>query len=78
MVGYTKNVYTPGFLTLYDTRELNFRSDGDVNAKRHRDRVAKQMRKQGWSVRVGTYHFRDMGYTVYGLQATRKKKGGVL
>ena len=69
------NVYSKDLLDRYDVQELSWRDDKEPDAKRLRDAKARQLRKDGWTVKTETYDFTDLGrFRGYGLTANRERK----
>lgn len=65
-------VYSKEYLDQYDVLEERFFESRDPDAKKKRDRRARELRKQGWTVQIESV---DDGYiAVYSLYAERKKQ----
>jgi len=61
----------------YDIFHFSIADDGDPDARKKRDEMAKEMRKAGWTVECGKVRmgFADLRMcNVYTLDATRRKK----
>lgn len=68
------NVYSKDLLDRYDVQELSWRDDKEPDAKRLRDAKARQLRKDGWTVKSVTHDFTDLGrFKAYELTATRER-----
>jgi len=60
----------------YEVKEFRWRDDQHPDAKRLRDKMARQLRKEGWDVTIETLDFSDLGrFKGYGLVAVRRKEG---
>lgn len=69
------NVYPEEYTRQFDIIEEGWSEDREPDAKRIRDRRARDLRKQGWTVRAETYDFTDLARTVrYCIHAVRIKK----
>lgn len=68
-------VYSKEYLDQYDVLEERFFESRDPDAKQKRDRRARELRKQGWTVQIETFQNSDMGTGAsYSLFAERKKQ----
>lgn len=69
-------VYTAEFLSENDVYEQQWSDDHFPDARKTRDRKARELRKGGWVVEVGKYDYTDLGrFILYWLVAIRSKKG---
>lgn len=65
--------YTKEYLEKYNVIE-EFRTDrDDPNAKQWRDERARELRKEGWTVKSETDRFTELRCTRYGIFATKKR-----
>jgi len=69
--------YPKEFADQYDIFHFSIADDGDPDARRKRDSMAREMRKAGWTVECKKVGFADLlRCNVYTLDATRKKDNG--
>lgn len=67
-------VYTADFLSENEVYEHQWTEDHFPDARKLRDRKARELRKDGWVVEVGKYDYTDLGcFIIYWLVATRPK-----
>ena len=65
---------TMGYLQEYDVFEESYEYPSDQEAKHKRDRRARELRRQGWTVQIDTKRYNVLEvYVVYWLFAERKK-----
>jgi hypothetical protein len=69
------NCYPKEYLNEYDVLEERYYESKDPDAKKKRDRRARELRRQGWTVQIETFHNYDLGIGAsYSLFAERKKQ----
>ena len=68
-------VYPRWYLDKYETQEHSFSYPKTPDAKQQRDAMARQLRKEGWTVKSRTTHFNGDLCTgdLYSLMATRER-----
>lgn len=67
-------VYSREYLDEFEVVDKSFHYPKNPNAKAERDRMARELRKQGWKVTVKKFSFQDLGYgDSYTLYAERKR-----
>lgn len=70
------NVYTAEYLDKFEVCDYRWGDDKYPNARQLRDKKARELRGEGWTVKVGKYDYSDLGHFVlYWLEATRPKTG---
>jgi hypothetical protein len=71
-------VYPKQYFDEFDIIEKSFSYPKNPNAKQDRDQMARELRKQGWTVKSKTTHFHgDLCYgDLYSLSAERRKRPG--
>ena len=63
------NVYTTEYLERYEVREEQF------SERAPRDKLARELRKQGWTVKCKKWDFTDLARCVaYSLHGVRERK----
>ena len=66
--------YPKQYLDENEIIDKTFYSSKNPDAKKERDTLARQLRKEGWKVTTKLYHFYDFGGSAtYTLFAERKK-----
>ena len=71
------NCYSKEYLEKYDVIEKIWRENHYDNAKQLRDREARRLRKDGWTVKTQKLYFPDLDSVItYCLFANRGKTGG--
>ena len=66
--------YSKQYLDEFEIIDKTFYSSKNPDAKKDRDTLARQLRKEGWKVTTKLYHFYDFGGSAtYTLFAERKK-----
>jgi len=67
-------VYSKRYLDEYDIIDKSYHYPKNPNAKLERDTLARQLRKEGWTVKTKKMSFQDLGFgDSYTLFAERKK-----
>ena len=68
-------VYTAEYLAKTEVLEERWADDKYPNALRLRNARAKELRKQGWTVKCKTWDFIDLARChVYSLEATKERR----
>jgi len=71
------SIYSRKYLDRYDVYDKTFYTRKNPDAKQHRDKLARKLRRDGWTVETSKAEFPDMGTgTVYTIHATREKEPG--
>ena len=73
------NVYSHKFLQEYDIVDKSFYTGGEINAKKERDTLARQLRKEGYTVKTKKWSMPDISNKdCYTLYATMKKRDNTI
>jgi hypothetical protein len=69
------NVYTSEDLAENEYRDQSWNTSKFPDAKKLRDDRARELRKEGWTVKTKKFNFSDLGTGVsYILEASRKRE----
>ena len=73
------NVYPKDFLQEYDIIDKSFFTGGEIDAKKERDTLARQLRKDGWIVKTKKWYMPDISNKdCYTLYATKRKRDNAI
>ena len=68
-------VYAEEYLKAWDVIEENYYPNKDPCAKQNRDKRARELRKQGYTVVCKKWSFQDLGYgDMYTLEAEKRRE----
>jgi hypothetical protein len=71
------NCYSKEYLDTHDIIDKSFFTGGSTDAKKERDILARQLRKDGYKVTCKKWSFPDMGtkdnYTLYAVKEIKKE-----
>ena len=72
--GQVPTAYPADFIARNEVIKQSWRDDECPDAKKLRDRRARELRRQGWKIECFTYDYTDLGrFTLYGLEGYRPR-----